>query len=317
MATWTVSGGFMATPTLSEVLRHAVQPLVRFRQFCDIEEALGKEVGDTFQWNVYGDAAADGGALVEGDVMPETDFAITQASVVMTEYGVAVPYTGKFDDLSEHPIRTIIHKTLKNAARRALDTAAHAQFDATNLLVKAGADGTVVDGIAFTDDGVDISGGLNSVDLTKEHVKLIADLMEERNIPVFDGENYVCIARPTTLRPFRNELEDIHKYVDPGWMRIMAGEIGRYEGIRFVTQTNVPDAAWTGPSDDAYFFGADTVTEACAIPEEIRGKIPDDYGRGKGIAWYAILGFAITHADTTSAETRAQARIVKWHEGAA
>ncbi len=97
----------------------------------------------------------------------------------------------------------------------------------------------------------------------------------------------------------------------------MAGEVGRYEGIRMVTQTNIPDAGWTGPSDDGYFFGADTVTEACAIPEEIRGKIPDDYGRGKGIAWYAILAFAITHGDTTSAETRAQARILKWHEGAA
>jgi hypothetical protein len=97
----------------------------------------------------------------------------------------------------------------------------------------------------------------------------------------------------------------------------MAGEIGRYEGIRFVTQTNIPDQGWVGPSDDAFFFGADTVTEACAIPEEVRGKIPDDYGRGKGIAWYAILGFAITHNDSTSAETRAQARIFKWDEGAA
>lgn len=307
----------MATPTLSEVLRHSVQPLVRFRQFCDIEEALGKEVGDTFQWNVYGDAAADGAPLTEGSVMPETDYAITQASVVMTEYGIAVPYTGKFDDLSEHPVRTIIHKTLKNAARRALDVAAHAQFDATNLLVKAGADGTEIAEIAFTDDGVAITGGLNSVDLTKVHVKLIADLMQERNIPTFDGENYVAVFRPSTIRPFRDELELIHQYVDPGWMRIMAGEVGRYEGIRFVTQTNIASAAWTGPSDDGYFFGADTVTEACAIPEEIRGKIPDDYGRGKGIAWYAILGFAITHADDTSAETRAQARIVKWDEGAA
>jgi N4-gp56 family major capsid protein len=316
MPTWTTAGGFMATPTLSEVLRHSVQPLVRFRQFCDIEEALGKEVGDTFQWNIYGDAIADGAALVEGSAMPETDYAITQASVVMTEYGIAVPYTGKFDDLSEHPVRNIIHKTLKNAARRSLDTAAHAQFDSTNLLVKADSGSSATD-IEFTDDGVPIAGGLNAVALTISHVKAISDLMQERNIPVFDGENYIAVARPSTLRPMRNELEQIHQYVDPGWMRIMAGEIGRYEGIRMVTQTNIPDAAWAGLSDDAYFFGADTVTEACAIPEEVRGKIPDDYGRGKGIAWYAILGFAITHADTTSAETRAQARIVKWSEGAA
>ena len=30
---------------------------------------------------------------------------------------------------------------------------------------------------------------------------------------------------------------------------------------------------------------SDTVAEAIAVPEEIRGKIPSDYGRSKGVAW--------------------------------
>jgi hypothetical protein len=29
----------------------------------------------------------------------------------------------------------------------------------------------------------------------------------------------------------------------------------------------------------------DTVTEGIVIPEEIRGKLPGDYGRSKGVAW--------------------------------
>lgn len=40
-----------------------------------------------------------------------------------------------------------------------------------------------------------------------------------------------------------------------------------------------------GLSNWAFFFGGDTVAEAVAIPEEIRGKIPGDYGRDKGVAW--------------------------------
>jgi len=39
-------------------------------------------------------------------------------------------------------------------------------------------------------------------------------------------------------------------------------------------------------------FGRDAVMEAVALPEEIRAKIPGDYGRSKGVCWYGILGFA-------------------------
>ena len=33
--------------------------------------------------------------------------------------------------------------------------------------------------------------------------------------------------------------------------------------------------------------------EGIAVPEQIRGKIPDDYGRKKGIAWYYLGGFGL------------------------
>jgi len=60
----------------------------------------------------------------------------------------------------------------------------------------------------------------------------------------------------------------------------------------------------------AFFFGEDTVAEAIAIPEEVRGKLPGDYGRDRGIAWYALLGFGICHTDAS------QARIVMWDSAA-
>ena len=152
--------------------------------------------------------------------------------------------------------------------------------------------------------------GIQNAALTKAHVKKIADLMQERNVPTFDGEDYCAIARPTTFRPLKDELESVHQYTSEGWKQVMNGEIGRYEGIRFFTQTGMPSKAWSNAkSDAAYFFGADTVTEAIAIPEEIRGKIPDDYGRGRGIAWYGIMGYAITHP-TAAGQT--DARIFKW-----
>ena len=304
---WSQANGFMATSKLSDALRHAVQPLCRFRQFCDVEEALGKNRGETVTWNTYGDTATQGTDLTENQPMPETDFPISQASVTVGEKGIAVPYSGKFNDLSEHPVKEIINKTLKNDARRALDTAAHAQFDLTILKAVGAAAGA----ISLTEDAT--PSGANTAAMSFDHIKTISDVMGNREIPTFDGENYCAIMRLDTMRPVRDDLEAIHQYVSEGWNRIMAGEAGRAEAVRLISQTNIPSEAWAGGlSDAAYFFGADTVTEAITCLEELRGKIPDDYGRGRGIAWYYLGGFALVHADQTSAATKAQARIIKW-----
>jgi len=48
------------------------------------------------------------------------------------------------------------------------------------------------------------------------------------------------------------------------------------------------------------------VAEAVCVPEEMRGKIPTDYGRSKGVAWYYLGGFGIVHTNV------AQTRIIKW-----
>lgn len=72
-------------------------------------------------------------------------------------------------------------------------------------------------------------------------------------------------------------------------------------------QTTIASKAWTNSkSDEAYFFGADTVMEAIVCPPEIRGKLPGDFGRDMGVAWYALEGFALAHT------VAAQARIIKW-----
>jgi len=53
---WSVAaqGGSMYSDELSDVLRTAVQPLVRWRQFCDAEDASAKGLhrGNLFHWNV-------------------------------------------------------------------------------------------------------------------------------------------------------------------------------------------------------------------------------------------------------------------------
>lgn len=301
-------GGYMFAANLSRKLRTALQPMARFRQFADVREAFGLGIGETFNWNVYSDVATQGGALQETQAMPETNFTVGQNSLTITEYGNSVPFTKKLDDLSEHPVTEVIHKVMKNDARKAFDAASYAQFDACLLRVTP-TSGTSTQALDLAVNGV--APGTNNVAFGNLHAKSVADIMVERDIPTFDGNNYMAIGRPITFRDFKDDLESIHQYVSEGWHVIMNGEKGRYEGIRFTEQTNVASAAWTNSkSDEIFFFGADTVVEAITIPEEIRGKIPTDFGRSRGIAWYAELGYGIVHS------TASESRIVKWDSAA-
>jgi len=141
--------------------------------------------------------------------------------------------------------------------------------------------------------------------------------------PPYTADDYVCVTHPTTLRNFKNSLETLHQYTETGLSMIFNGECGRYESTRFVEQTFIPKGGaanattydpwsgvaqpWTnGLSSWAFFMGGDTVTEAVCVPEEIRAKIPGDYGRSRGIAWYYLGGFGIVHPDQLNA------RIVMW-----
>jgi len=114
---WSVpaDGGYLYSDKLSNFLRLQLIPAVKFRQFADIkeEEAQGKQAGQNWTWNVYSKVQTKGDVLDETETMPETKFTITQGSGTITERGNSVPYTGKLDDLSEHPVREIINKVLK------------------------------------------------------------------------------------------------------------------------------------------------------------------------------------------------------------
>jgi N4-gp56 family major capsid protein len=308
-------GGYMYSRQLSDILRMAVQPLTKFRQFCDVRDSSqqGKKKGDIFTWDVFSDVSTAGGVLSETNTMPETNFTITQGTLTVTEAGNSVPYSEKLDNLSKFPVQTLIQKVLKNDAAKTFDRLAWGQFNQTPLRVipVAGTDTAAV--TLYTNGTVT---GTNSVAFNNAHAKSIVDLMKERNIPAYIGDDYYALAWPTTLRTFKDNLEAIHTYSDTGFKLIMNGEIGRYENTRYIEQTNIvkgnstdgiTGAGWTrGASDWIFFFGNDTVAEGVTVEEEMRGKIPSDFGRSKGVAWYYVGGFGIVQT------LAANARIVKW-----
>jgi len=317
---WSVNtlGGYMWAPELSNLLRTAVQPLCKFRQFADAKDFTDKGLhkGQNFYWDVYNDVATQGTTLVETTTIPVTNYTIAQGTGTVTELGNSVPYTGLLDNMSKHPVQEIINKVLKNDAKKALDMQAWGQF-VTTLLRVVPTGGTDATNVTLTTNGT--ATLTNNVNMHKNHIKSIVDAMKERNIPPYMGDEYFGIAWPTTWRPVKNDLESVYQYRDQGFQMIYNGEIGKFEGVRFIEQTNIAHGrfsagtftAWTnGLSDWAFFFGEDTVAEALVIPEEMRGAIPSDYGRSKGVAWYYLGGFALTQTQAK------QTRIVMWDSAA-
>lgn len=317
---WSVNslGGFMYSLNLSDELRNAVQPLQRFRQFCDADDAGGKNVGQTWTWDVVGNVVTGGGTLTETSTMPETNFPITQGTLTVTEYGNSVPYSGLLENLSKFSVRKPVMQALRNDNTKTMDRAAFAQFDLAKLrVVPTG--GTATDAVTLTTNGT--ATLTNNVAFGAAHAKAIVDTMKERNIPAYAGDDYMALAWPSTLRSLKNSLETLHQYTESGIKLIFNAEIGRYENVRYVEQTNIAKGrttnagltgtAWSNAKSDwIFFFGEDTVMEGVVVPEEMRAKIPGDYGRSKGVAWYYIGGFGIVQTDAD------QSRIVKWDSAA-
>ncbi|MCP4469882.1 MAG: hypothetical protein GY815_04205 [Gammaproteobacteria bacterium] len=297
------AGGYMYSGELSDVLRNALQPMTRFIQHCDADDFTDKglHAGQAYQWNVYSDVGKQGGRIAENQRMPETGFTITQKSGTVYEFGNSVPYTGVLDNRSRHPVKQIINKALRNDCVKSFEIEAHAQFQATPLTVTYNSSA-----LEFREDGAFTSGtpsGIASID--NDAVKGVSDEMKERDMPVWSDGDYRCIGRPKSFRLFKNELEQLHQHVSEGYGKMLNGEVGRHwEGVRFFEQTFIADISTS--IQEAFFFGEDTVIEAIVCPPEMRGKLPGDYGRDKGVAWFAEEGFNIVH------DVAADARIYRW-----
>ena len=295
-------GGYLSIAKLSRTIRHAAQPLMKFRQFTRIEPGLGMGRGDTLNFNKLSNVVTQGGTISELGDIPETNVSITRGTLVLEEYGNSIPYTGKLEALSEFSADNLFTVALRNDMAKVLDNAVATEMKTGDVIYipTAASTGT------WDTDGTASTQALANLSIF--HVKEIVDALKTGQfggttlgtdagnpVPPYDGENYMSIASVKALRGLKDDpdWEEAIKYADPE--RFLSGEVGRFYSTRFI-ETNNTSALSNGVGSssvlgEALFFGADVIAEGVAIPEEVRVKIPVKYGRDKGIAWYAMLGF--------------------------
>jgi N4-gp56 family major capsid protein len=296
---WVTSadGGYLANPQLSRQLRRAALPIMKFAQFTRIEPGYGKNKGDAIPYNKVSRVLNQGGFISELSSMPATKISVSRDQLTVDEMGNSIPFTGKLESLSEFNPNDIIQQALKDDQAITIDTLIAVQFK--KCKVKYTPTGT-----PDKPTGVFNTSGVVAATATRDtetfDVKAIVDYMKDTlYVPKrTDGgkEHYACIASVGFLRSIKDDDDfiDAVRYGRPE--DLYTGEVGMYEGVRFIEQVNSMSsvigvaAKYKG---EALFFGADPVIEGMAIPPEIRAKIPTDYGRNKGIAWYGIGGWKL------------------------
>lgn len=303
-------GGDTSLPYLTSWFRTVAQPLMRFRQLCDVKEAIGVRKGNTFNWDIFANIVTGGstGGISEGAVMPTDSFTVTVGTCVVTEYGNSIPLTRKLKDMSQMEIQSILRQTLTNDMAKTIDKAIFDQFG-SGLLIAGPSAGTDTANIELWSVGTASTAANATAGLTTAHVLNIVDTMKERNIPTFDGDSYICVSHPSTLSRIRSSMISYNLYTETGYKKLMSGEIGSFGGCRFIEQTNVNKVTATNAGAGngwALFLGGESMIEAIAVPEELIEKEVTDYGRSLGLAWYANLGYKAPFS------TAANQRSIMW-----
>jgi len=307
---WSVNslGGHLTNNSLSKSLRKQALPMYVFRQFVDYKEDPGKKNGDIVFFDKTLKIDTKGSTLVESNTIPENKWKVVKDSVQVTEWGNSVPYTAKLDTLAEFDPENLSSEKLRDDMVEVIDSAAYVQFSSAKYIAVATNTATTV----FTSNGIaTVTATANPSDVT---VRDIVDKMDTVLIPRFTDKNFRAIVSVQARRGIYNYLQAVAQYADPEYRA--NSEVGQYYGTRFVLDTAFLSNAVGASSlyGEAIFFGKEAVLEAMALQPEVRMKIPTDYGRSKGVAWYGIFQFKKMWdlvSDNLNANVNGLERIVK------
>ena len=290
-------GGYYAVPQLTNEIRNIAQPLMGLRKHVRIEPRAGRGAGDTIYFDKNLNPASNGGTISETGTIPKTTFTITQGSLTMTEYGVAIPYTSKLQTLGQISVDSSIREVLANSIAKVLDSAAGTAFKTTDYKVQ------IISTSSTTFNSASSAPGAAAANMSDKNVRDIIDEMKKINIPKNKKTGlYTCVGATNAIRGLWDFFESKAAYTTLEEVR--KGTVGVYYGCAFEEETNQLSNVLNTYYGEALFFGDDAVLEGIAIPEEIRMDAPKDHGRDLSLAWYYLGGFVKVWDFSTDGDSR-------------
>ena len=276
----------------SKAVEFSFQPNLYFSQFAQSKtwgiSDKDPMPGDAVVFTIFGNLTAATGTLGETADPTAEAMSKTQKTVTMYEYGKLVTTSRKLRTLSFANIDLSAARVVGDNMGKSVDLIARAAFDAvTSTTYCKYSSGTAASSVLATSK------------LTAALVRYAKNRLARENVIKPDGRYYVAIIHPDVAYDLRAETgagswRQPREYVDPD--NIYNGEIGEFEGFRFIETTNakVSDGGASGAVDlySTYFLGYQAVGYAEGIAPAMGMSGPfDAMQRLMNVYWYGLMGF--------------------------
>lgn len=294
-----------STSTLTNLIQTAYDKFVEmelrsepmFRKFADKRPVDVTNPGATVVFQLHNDLSRVTTALTEtADVDAVALNNTNKVQVTVNEYGNAVTTTERLALESLSAIDPAVADMLAYNQRDSLDalvydvlvSPATGRFEGTTA-----ANETEVNGEDIT-GGVGAAAYLKAADVRKAVARLRAASVQPK-----DGGFYIGIIHPDVSYDLRTEAAGSgsnvwqmpHTYTDAGVGNMWNGEVGIYEGVKFIES---PRAEEVDGDHKAIFLGKQALIEAVTYePKTVIGPVTDKLMRFRHAGWKGLLGWNI------------------------
>lgn len=297
-----------STSTLTNLIQTAYDKFVEFelrsepmfRKFADKRPVDVTNPGATVVFQLHNDLSRVTSALTEtADVDAVALNNTNKVQVTVNEYGNAVTTTERLALESLSAIDPAVADMLAYNMRDSLDALVYAKlvglatgrFEGTTA-----ANESTVNGDDKTDGGT-VTGAdarLKAADIRKAVARLRAASVQPK-----DGSFYVGMLHPDTSYDLRTEAaasganvwREPHTYTEAGVGNIWTGEVGVYEGVKFIES---PRVETVDGDHKVVVMGKQALIEAVTYePKSVIGPVTDKLMRFRHIGWKGLLGWNI------------------------
>jgi N4-gp56 family major capsid protein len=279
---------------------YALRPELYFDRFATVRPDKQAHPGKTVIFNLTADIAAATVALDESTDVTPSSMSDSQVTVTLLEQGFAVKTTAYLRGTSYVvPYDAVVANVVGFNAGISLDTLARIQMQAGS-------------NVRYATGGATDPSGRTSVEpgdvLVSDDVRRALAELRGANVKPF-GSMYAGMMHPDVAYDFRGATgganwRDPHTYSSAD--AIWAGEIGAFEGVRYIESPRAPVFADAGSSTtltDVYatlIWGQEALAKAHsytdgngAMPQIIPGPVTDTLRRFVPLGWYWLGGYKV------------------------
>ena len=274
----------------------ALRAELLFDAMADVQPVQQSMPGSSVKFTIFNDLAEATSTLTESTDVTAVAMSDSQVEVTLQEYGNAVATTAKLRGTSFLDVDTVAANVIGYNAGASIDTIVST--------ILAGGD-NVGYGTGGSSDPTSRATVEADDTITANDVRKATAQLRGANVPTFNGL-YMGAIHPDVSYDLRSETgaaawRDPHVYVDTE--NIYNGEIGAFEGCRFVETARAPLFADGGDSTtDVYgtlIMGRQALAKAHSVtdgngplPKIVRGPITDTLERFAPVGWYWLGGYA-------------------------